>query len=290
MALKVDEQLQEQLQPRWSLGEATYQSTVLSVTTSVSLPVVLNTTPVFTQTEQTISTTSNTEEPKVVPTQDPGPRLDLPDSNLSPFSHQPETSSIPSQSANSEISDTKEQTNSINYIFTEDDDDHDDTRSSIIERTTPSENIAKDVPTVSMEPVITESQAPPYKQTEAFIEETSQNKENDDSLGLEPWKVGVISAAAFLAVEAIVLAVYCFMCRKRRRVNIIKNCDQDSEAGVTINVESNDNTVTSEEGTINGGPGQNGVASAKNIEQQEAQKQERNELRGRNFEKKSTDV
>ncbi|XP_071982628.1 uncharacterized protein [Engystomops pustulosus] len=275
-------------------GEEAYQSTVLSVTSSVSHP-ILKTTPYFTQTEQTISTTTDTEGPEVAPTQDPGPRLDLPGSNLSPFSHQPETSSIPqvSQNVDSEITDISKQTNSINDIFDDDDNDEsDDTFSNINEKTasTQIENTVKDVPLASLEPVITESQAPPFKDTETFIEETSQNKENDDSVEFEPWKVGVISVAAFLAVQTMVFAVYCFMCKKRRRMNIVKNCDQDSEAGVTINVESNDNTVTGEEGTINGGPGQNGLASIKFSDQQEAQQQERVDMHGKNLDKKSTNV
>ncbi|XP_056408141.1 uncharacterized protein LOC130307425 [Hyla sarda] len=275
-----------------SSGEEEFQTTVLSVTTSVSPP-VLKTTPVFTQTEPAVSTITITEEPEVTPTQDPGPRLDLPSSNTSPFSHQPETSSSPQlpQSANSDISDTSKQTNNINDIFA-DDDDNDDTLSSNNDRTISPEidNIVKDLPPASVEPVITESQATPYDETEDFIQDTSQNKENYERLGLEPWKVGVISAAAFLAIEAMVLAVYCFMCRKRRQVNIVENCDRDSEAGETINVESNDNTVSGEERTINGGPAQNGGTSAKPIEQQEAQQQERVDLQVRLLDKKSTDV
>ncbi|XP_069819589.1 uncharacterized protein [Dendropsophus ebraccatus] len=223
-----------------------------------------------------------------------GPRLDLPISNLSPFSHQTETSSVPQvpQSADSEeISDTSKQTNSINDIFA-DNVDNDDTLSSISERTTSPEieNIVKDLPSASVEPLIIKSHVTPHDKTEASLKDAAQNKENNESSGLAPWKVGVISAAAFLAIEAMVLAIYCFMCKKKRRVNIVKNCDQDSEAGETINVESNDNTVTGEEGTINGGLGQNRVASAKPTEQLEAQRQQHADQHGRSLDKKSTDV
>ncbi|KAM3936510.1 uncharacterized protein RB166_002126 [Leptodactylus fuscus] len=241
--------LQEQFMA--TKGEATYQSTVLTVTTSASQSFVKST-PAFIQTKQTDSTTTNTEEPEVAPTQDPGPRLDLPDSNLSPFSHQPETSSISQlpQNTNSEISETSKQNKNINDIFADDDDDDDDTLSSINERTTSPEieNTVKDVSSVSVEPVITTSS---YEDTEAFLEDTSKIKEHDGSVGLEPWKVGVISIAAFLAIEAMVFALYCFICTKKRNVNIVKNGDQDSEAAVTINVESNSNTVLGEDGTIN---------------------------------------
>ncbi|XP_007904714.1 uncharacterized protein LOC103187147 [Callorhinchus milii] len=67
--------------------------------------------------------------------------------------------------------------------------------------------------------------------------------------GIKGWKVAVISAATFLALEALALAVYCTKCRKRSRKATPAKICEDSEAAETINAESNENTVTGNETT-----------------------------------------
>ncbi|MGH0144986.1 UNVERIFIED_CONTAM: hypothetical protein FKN15_031145 [Acipenser sinensis] len=64
-------------------------------------------------------------------------------------------------------------------------------------------------------------------------------------LGIEAWKIGVISAAVFLFLETIVIIVYYRKCKKRRirRTTAVKVCE-DSEAAETIHGESNENTLT----------------------------------------------
>ncbi|XP_063776108.1 uncharacterized protein LOC134914273 [Pseudophryne corroboree] len=192
-------------------GDVSQQPTVLPTSTSTPLP-VLKTTTAFTQTYMTVNFNTNTEQPEVPPTQNPGSRLDLPSSNLTPLSHHPETSPVPQQpqSANSEISDASKETNSINDIFTED-----EKLFNINERTiSPEVENHKTIPSVT--PEQTESQGTPHKETDAFLEGTLEDGDKDGSFGLAPWKIGVISAAVFLATEAIVLTIYCLICRKRR--------------------------------------------------------------------------
>ncbi|XP_078426677.1 uncharacterized protein LOC144699183 isoform X2 [Cetorhinus maximus] len=70
--------------------------------------------------------------------------------------------------------------------------------------------------------------------------------------GLKAWKFGLISAVVpvFLAVEALALAIYCTKCKKKGRKTIPAKSCEDSEAGETINAESNENTVTVNNTTV----------------------------------------
>ncbi|XP_066575756.1 uncharacterized protein LOC136766284 isoform X2 [Amia ocellicauda] len=81
-------------------------------------------------------------------------------------------------------------------------------------------------------------------------------KTNDSTeivtLGLEAWKIGAISAAAFLFLETIVIVVYCLKCRKRRiRMTLPVKMSEDSEAAETIHEESNENTLTGGDVRVN---------------------------------------
>ncbi|OCU01025.1 uncharacterized protein LOC108714080 [Xenopus laevis] len=200
-----------------------------------------------------------TEQPEAMPTSDTGLSPELPSSYLSSLSDITQASQVPQlPQTNSETSFDLEETNNLNEIFTEDDKLH-------IQGTVEPElkNVVKDftsMPTLTLsEPRVTA-----FGQTNngAFLEATKSSSAHagidtkSKRLRLEPWKIGLISAAVFFAVEAVVLIVYCFVCRKRRRAILSKSCDQDSEACETINVESNDNTVTGVDGTINGLPAQ----------------------------------
>ncbi|KAM8960549.1 uncharacterized protein RCH25_036271 [Pelodytes ibericus] len=232
-----------------------------------------------------------------LPSSNTGLSPELPSSNLSPVPQSTETSQLPQipQSANSEVSNVSRETNSINEFFTED-----ETFVNINKRTASPqvENSVQDVP--SAKPTLVVSDEPAVTlydgtETDVALHETEASNTfggsttNHGKLGFEPWKIGLISAAVFLAVEAIVLIVYCFVCGKRRRVNIAKHCEQDSEAGETINVESNDNTVTGEEGTFNGVPLQPVVDSLHTAVQKEKE-QRKSELQDIIMDNRSTDV
>ncbi|XP_063313292.1 uncharacterized protein LOC134612781 isoform X2 [Pelobates fuscus] len=199
-----------------------------------------------------------------VPTQgltpEPENSTDLPISDVSPVPQRTGTSQLPQiQSADSDFSDVHEheETNNINEIIIEDDIFLNYNQKN----TSPEdEKIIQDVP--SLIPTISvsnESKSTLYDETE--IDLIVDQIESDDiykdftstceKMGFEPWKIGLISAALFLIIEVVVLTAYCYVCKKKRRAIITKNCEQDSEAGETINVESNDNTVNGEDGTLN---------------------------------------
>ncbi|XP_068127486.1 uncharacterized protein [Hyperolius riggenbachi] len=198
-------------------GDDSYQTLVLSTSPSASLP-VLKSTYAFTETDEPVYTIAHTEQPEIHPTHDPGFNPELLNSNLSPISHHLETSPAPRlpESANSETSDASEETNSIDDIFTADEKLF---NLSIGTASPEVENTAEDLPTATTQPATTESQVTPYEETEAdaLLKETSDEVgDNQGNLGLEPWKIGVISVAVFLALEAIVLTIYCFTCKRRR--------------------------------------------------------------------------
>ncbi|KAM5193188.1 uncharacterized protein ACMZJ9_014303 [Mantella aurantiaca] len=265
-------------------GDLSFQTFVLSTSPPAFFP-VLKTTSTFAQRNETTETKAPTVQPEVQ-TQHSGLSPELPTSNLSSVSHYPETSPVTQlpQSSHSEISDASKESNSI---------DDNDQLSNLSEGTTSPlvENSIQDLPTTP-EPTVTESQVTPFEEIEAdaLLEETSEELGgNQESLGLEPWKIGIISVGVFLAIEAVVLTVYCLICRKRRRVVIVKSSEQDSEAGETINVESNDNTVTGVEGTIIGSPSQNAGDCNRSNEHQEAN-QQRGDMPGKMSDNKSTTV
>ncbi|KAM4709657.1 uncharacterized protein O3C94_023222 isoform 1-T1 [Discoglossus pictus] len=268
---------------------------------SVPVPVINNFTG-FSQIVQDINIyQANIEEPEEQPTNEPVFSPDLLSSDVSPSSHHPETSQLPqiSQSSDSEDEYDNKEPNSMNDIFNGDDKGF---SLELITTTPEEENIVNEEPSTTPSLTVSESWVTPYydagigellEGTEASeIHGDNANTEfntNSAKLGLEPWKIGLIFTAAFLAVEAVVLVIYFFVCRKRRRAVIAKNCEQDSEAGDTINVESNDNTLAGEEGTINGAPTQHAVSCTRSTEPQEAG-QRRVELQGITTDNRSTDV
>ncbi|XP_077331218.1 uncharacterized protein LOC143974067 isoform X1 [Lithobates pipiens] len=266
-------------------GDVSFQTFVLSPSPSASFP-VLKSTSALAEREETTETNPHMVQPEVQTTQHSGLSPELPRINLSPISHHPESSTLPQLPENShaEVSDASKESNDI---FTDD-----DQLSNLSEGTIAPEveNSVPDLSTTTPDPSVTESQVTPYEEIEAdvLLEETSEELGGKQRrLGLEPWKIGVISVGVFLAIEAVVLAVYCLLCRRRRRVVIVKSCEKDSEAGETINVESNDNTVV--EGTVSGSPCQNAGDSSRPSENQEAY-QQRGDMPGRMSDNKSTTV
>ncbi|XP_053312544.1 uncharacterized protein LOC128474275 [Spea bombifrons] len=214
---------------------------------------------------------------------------ELPSSSFSPEPYNMGPSQMPQfrESANSEVSRVSEETNSINEILTGNDELFNINQITISPELG---NIVQDLPSAKSTPSVNdESRVNVNDRTEIdlIIDGTASSgiTTKKGRLGPEPWKIGLISAAVFLAVEVLVLTVYCFVCRKRRSAFVVKNCEQDSEAGETINVESNDNTITGEEGTLNC---THVVDGSNNAVQEEGQK--KCELKSKTMDNKSTDV
>ncbi|KAE8632907.1 hypothetical protein XENTR_v10001712 [Xenopus tropicalis] len=249
----------------------------LSSSSSPSIPVpVTKESPELSQIDQMINIHEiSTEPPEALPTRETGLSPELPSSYLSPLSDITQASQVPQhpQTDNSETSFGLEETNNLNEIFTEDD-------KLYIQGTIVPElkNVVKDftsVPTLTLnEPRVTTFG---HTNNGVILEATKSSSAHagidtkSRRLRLEPWKIGLISAAVFLAVEAVVLIVYCFVCKRRRRAILTKSCDQDSEACETINVESNDNTLTGVDGTINRLPAQHTGDSSQSTGYQEEQ-------------------
>ncbi|CAH2293785.1 Hypothetical predicted protein [Pelobates cultripes] len=218
---------------------------------------------------QVIQSTTNLIEQRAhifpestVPTQgltpEPENSTDLPISDVSPVPQGTGTSQLPQiQSADSDISDVHEETNNINEIIIEDDIFLNYNQKNISPE---DEKIIQDVPSlIPTISVINEPKSTLYDETEIdlIVDQTESADIYKDftstceQMGFKPWKIGLISAAVFLIIEVVVLTAYCYVCKKKRRAIITNNCEQDSEAGETINVESNDNTVNGEDGTLN---------------------------------------
>ncbi|XP_053558544.1 uncharacterized protein LOC128649350 isoform X2 [Bombina bombina] len=265
---------------------------------SVPIPVMKN----FTDLSQIFQNVhlyqANTEAPegRTTTTNKPDTSPDLMYSKLSSLSHETLQPSQLPQSSNSDTDEDSKEDNSINDNINRDNKLSKDNQESPKVR-----NIVKVEPSTSPVLTVSEQWVTPYEDTdfEAFLEENESSDIRGDNtqsdfnsnakLGMEPWKIGLIFAAAFIAIETMVLVIYCFVCRKRRRAILAKNREQDSEAGDTINVESNDNTLTGQEGTINGGPGQHAMACTYQYEQQEDE-QRRGDLSDVTMDKRSTDV
>ncbi|XP_078533549.1 uncharacterized protein LOC144819598 isoform X2 [Lissotriton helveticus] len=169
------------------------------------------------------------------------------------LSHQSETSHLP-QDGNAGAGETKKDSNDLNDIFTGEDE-----LLNLKEATeSPAlENSVQEDAVTSLLLDHTDSQDTLLGGIEIDIlsenpETTGSNTENA-SHGLESWKIGIIAAAVFLVLEVVVLIIYCRVCRNRKKRTVIinKNCEQDSEAAETIHAESNENTFSGDDGTLN---------------------------------------
>ncbi|OCT97830.1 hypothetical protein XELAEV_18010062mg [Xenopus laevis] len=246
-----------------------------SSASSIFIPIqITKESPELRQIDQMSNLHESTELPEAMPTSDTGLSPKLSSSYSSSLSEITQASQVPQlPQTDSEISFGPEENNNLNEIFTEDDKLY--IQGTIVPE---SKNVAKDftsVPILTLtDPRVTTFghinngvvfEATKSSSAQAGIHTKSKR------LRLEPWKIGLISAAVFFAVEAVVLIVYCFVCRKRRRAILSKSCDQDSEACDTINVESNDNTMTGVDETINGLLAQRNGDSSESTDYQEEQ-------------------
>ncbi|XP_069086251.1 uncharacterized protein [Pleurodeles waltl] len=169
------------------------------------------------------------------------------------LSHQSETSHLP-QDGNAAAEETNKDSNDLNEIFTGEDELlnlKEATESPALENSVQE----VDVTTLLLDHTKSQDNLLGGMEIDSFSEDpdsTGSNRKNA-SHGLESWKIIIISAAVFLVLEVIVLVIYCRVCRnrKKRTVIISKNCEQDSEAAETIHAESNENTLSGEDGTLN---------------------------------------
>ncbi|XP_069482658.1 uncharacterized protein [Ambystoma mexicanum] len=223
--------------------EATTTISVLATkNTTVSIPIVSNEN--VTAAEPTIPQPTNQSTSGLL--------QDQADSHFSPRSHQSETSHLPSES-NMAAEGANKESNDLNDIFTGEDE-----LLNLKEGTETPAQVHADFGATLL---LGHSQSHDTHLdgiennmfTDASEAEITGSNTESPVLGLESWKIGVISAAVFLVLEAIVLVIYCRVCRhrKKRTVVVNKNCEQDSEAAETINAESNENTLHEEDGTLN---------------------------------------
>ncbi|XP_069086253.1 uncharacterized protein [Pleurodeles waltl] len=202
---------------------------------------------------ENISTAASPTIPQPTNLSTSGIVQDPTDTHSPNLSHQSETSHLP-QDGNAAAEETNKDSNDLNEIFTGEDELlnlKEATESPALENSVQE----VDVTTLLLDHTKSQDNLLGGMEIDSFSEDpdsTGSNRKNA-SHGLESWKIIIISAAVFLVLEVIVLVIYCRVCRnrKKRTVIISKNCEQDSEAAETIHAESNENTLSGEDGTLN---------------------------------------